>query len=75
MASNLKSDTSSSQDVPTYQSADWLKLGVVAAVSALAGGVAAAWWYKMTLTKLRQAGENYHEADYREPGADSADDA
>ena len=32
----------------------WLKVGAVAAASALAGGVAAAWFYRKTLTKLRQ---------------------
>jgi hypothetical protein len=30
----------------------------VAAASALAGGVAAAWWYRKTLNKLHESGEN-----------------
>jgi hypothetical protein len=33
-------------------------VGAIAAASALAGGVAAAWWYRNTLKKLRQAEEN-----------------
>ena len=35
----------------------WLKVGAIAAASALAGGLAAAWFYRKTLTKL-QEGEN-----------------
>jgi hypothetical protein len=30
----------------------------MAAASALAGGVAAAWWYRKTLNKLHESGEN-----------------
>ena len=36
----------------------WLKLGAVAAVSVLAGGLAGAWWYRNTLRKLHQAAES-----------------
>ena len=35
----------------------WLKVGVLAAASALAGGLAAAWWYRKTLKTLRQTEE------------------
>ena len=35
----------------------WFRVGVLAATSALAGGLAAAWYYRKTLTRLRQAGE------------------
>jgi hypothetical protein len=46
-----------------------LKVGLLAAVSALAGGLAAAWYYRKTLARLRQA-------DVIEPeeNANSADD-
>ncbi len=33
----------------------WLKLGAIAAVSAVAGGLAAAWYYRQTLESFRQA--------------------
>jgi hypothetical protein len=36
----------------------WLRIGLVAAASALAGGMAAAWWYRKTLNKLHESGEN-----------------
>jgi hypothetical protein len=43
--------------VANKQSFGWLKVGVVAAASALAGGLAAAWWYRKTLKTLRQTEE------------------
>jgi hypothetical protein len=33
----------------------WLRVGAVAAASALLGGVAAAWYYRKTLAQLREA--------------------
>jgi len=38
----------------------WLRIGAVAAASALAGGLAAAWFYRKTLARLRQAETNGH---------------
>jgi len=35
-------------------------MGVVAAASAVAGGLAAAWFYRKTLTRLQQAAEEDH---------------
>jgi hypothetical protein len=34
-----------------------IKVGVIAVASALAGGLAAAWWHRKTLKSLRQTGE------------------
>jgi hypothetical protein len=33
----------------------WMKVGTVAAASVLAGGLAAAWFYRKTLIRLRNA--------------------
>ena len=33
----------------------WIKVGAIAAASALAGGLAAAWFYRKTLNTLREA--------------------
>lgn len=33
----------------------WIKVGVFAAASAVAGGLAAAWYYRNTLTRLQDA--------------------
>ena len=35
----------------------WTKVGAIAAASALAGGLAAAWFYRKTLNRLREAEE------------------
>jgi len=45
-------DRSPAQAAP---SRSWLRVGFVAAASAVAGGVAAAWYYRKTLARLRQA--------------------
>ncbi len=42
---------------PGQKSESWMKVGTVAALSALAGGLAAAWFYRKTLTRLREAEE------------------
>jgi hypothetical protein len=64
----LESSTSSGKpELP-----GWLRLGVVTAASALAGGLAAAWWYRKTLEKLRQEGEFTENPDFR-ISADRAD--
>ncbi|HLY42439.1 MAG TPA: hypothetical protein VKR52_14590 [Terracidiphilus sp.] len=49
----------------------WLKVGVVAAASAFAGGMAAAWFYRKTLTRLRQEAEREPQSN---PSDDSADE-
>lgn len=42
----------------------WMKVGVVAVASALAGGLAAAWFYRKTLAKLRAAEEVAGNSEY-----------
>ena len=41
----------------------WLRIGAVAAASALAGGLAAAWFYRKTLARLRQAEASGHRTE------------
>jgi hypothetical protein len=57
MVSTSESDISTSKEAQEVQHPGWLKVGVIAAGSALAGGLAAAWWYRKTLRKLRETGE------------------
>ena len=73
-ASRLESSTSSAPQPVAEQTSGWLKLGVVAAASALAGGLAAAWWYRKTLKKLRQAEEDGRNPHFGIPGDDPADE-
>ncbi|MGA2809084.1 MAG: hypothetical protein ABSE87_13200 [Terracidiphilus sp.] len=54
----LESSTSVTIKPAPEQTSGWLKVGVVAAASVLVGGLAAAWWYRKTLTKLNQAETN-----------------
>ncbi len=61
MTSNLKSSVSaaaSPEGQPRGVGAaphGWLKVGAVAAASAVLGGLAAAWFYRKTLSQLREA--------------------
>jgi hypothetical protein len=45
----------------------------VAAASALAGGLAAAWWYRKTLAKLRESGDYAENPNFRISPTESGD--
>jgi hypothetical protein len=55
MATDLESEDPGKSPNDEPLSLSWLKVGMVAAGSAIAGGLAAAWYYRNTLTRLRQA--------------------
>jgi hypothetical protein len=55
MASNLKSVEYKTEPEENPEAPGWFKIGVLAAASALAGGLAVVWFYRSTLTRLRQA--------------------
>ena len=74
MTNSLESSTSSTSQSAGSASTRWLKLGAVAAASVLAGGVAAAWWYRKTVTQLRQAEERPSNPHYGIYGDDPADE-
>ncbi len=57
MASELESDIYADQRSSSPKPSNWLKIAFITAGSALAGGLAAAWWYRKTLAKLRETGE------------------
>jgi hypothetical protein len=54
--------------------AGWLKVAAVAAASALAGGLAAAWWHRKTLDKLQQSGDRDRNPEFRISEPDTHDD-
>jgi hypothetical protein len=58
MTNSLQSSGSTAPEPASDQPAGWLKVGAVAAASAVAGGLLAAWWYRKTLQKLREAEED-----------------
>lgn len=74
MKDSLESTDSTVENPTEGQPPGWLKLGIVAAASALAGGVAAAWWYKKTLTKLRQAEIGVPDSEFRASEEDSSEE-
>jgi hypothetical protein len=43
----------------------WVKVGAVAAASALAGGLAATWFYHKTLTRLQNAESELENSNFR----------
>ena len=73
MTNPLDSDNSTNSKEAVAGRGGWLKLGAVAAVSVLAGGVAAAWWYRNTLKKLQEAQEAAPESHSQISGEDLAE--
>ena len=75
MTNHLESSSSSSPEKEAGEPTGWLKVGAVAVGSALAGGLLAAWWYRKTLYKLRQAEEDSQNPHFGSPADDPADEA
>jgi hypothetical protein len=75
MTTNLESDSSPSSPEGAEKPSNWLRIGLVAAASALAGGVAAAWWYRKTLNKLHESGENGENPQFGISAGGSAEDS
>jgi membrane associated rhomboid family serine protease len=48
----------------------WVKVGLFAATSALAGGLAAAWYYRKTLARLREAEAKAADPPSQDAGSD-----
>ena len=75
MGSNLESNISSAEQAPAAQTSNWARVGIIAAVTALAGGLAVAWWYRKTLTSLHQNGEMVKNTNFGSPEDDPSDEA
>ena len=71
---SLESNNLSAPQEASAAGANWLRLGAVAAVSVLAGGLAAAWWYKKAVKQLRQAEEDASNPHYGICGDDPSDE-
>lgn len=70
---DLESATSSAV-VPSKSGVQaWIKLGALAAASALAGGLAAAWYYRKTLDRLREAESSNENPNFEIPEDESED--
>jgi hypothetical protein len=57
MSFTMASDLESVDVTAREGGSRWLKVGLGAAATALAGGLAAVWWYRKTLARLREAEE------------------
>lgn len=72
MANALKSPSSepgtvrreslASDGAPEGAALGWVKVGAIAAASAALGGLAAAWFYRKTLSRLREAGDDFPDS-------------
>ncbi len=60
----LESDQSPSEPLHNERKAGWFKISAIAAASALAGGLAAAWYYRKTLHTLRHADADAQNPDF-----------
>jgi hypothetical protein len=70
----LESSSSEQPKQAETQPSRWLGVGVVAVASVLVGGLAAAWWYRKTLSKIHEADGNSENPDFRISGDDSSDE-
>ena len=65
----LDSDNSNldgqAQGAPGLRSS-WIRVGAVAAISALAGGLAAAWFYRKTLRQMQAEDSNFRTVEILE---------
>ncbi len=53
MPSDRNKASYATSSTPAQSHSKLIEIGLVAAASALAGGLAAAWWHRKTLTKLQ----------------------
>jgi hypothetical protein len=58
MTNDAESNVSTSSPPSGESRGGLLKLGAFAVASALLGGIAVAWWYRKTVRKLHETGEN-----------------
>jgi len=73
MASDSESAGSGTPGRERPAASNWIKVGIFAAASALAGGLAAAWYYRGTLTRLQEAKNREPESISSLPPDDSDD--
>jgi hypothetical protein len=75
LANDRKSEGYVQKDDSKSAASSAIKLGLVSVASALAGGLAAAWWYRKTLTKLQNpiANEDQYRAGSRERDGEAAE--
>ena len=65
-----------SDKIPTHRPGlrKWMRVGAVAAASAFAGGLAAAWYYRKTLHTFREAESKGETPDFGISGSETPPD-
>lgn len=74
MINDSESFTSNNKIIAVPQPSGWLKVGVIAAASALIGGLSVAWWYRKTLGKLRQTEDSGQNPQFNSSSDDPGDE-
>ena len=70
-ATPIVSSTSTSSNGPASGLNKWLKVSALAAGSVLAGGLAAAWYYRKTLKTLQNADPPTSDSEFRIPDSET----
>jgi hypothetical protein len=74
MTTNFESATSSDFNSGSSRQSGWLRIGLIAITSAVLGGMGAAWWYRKTLIRMRQAESLSQNPQFGISDNDSADE-
>jgi len=74
MSNSFESVGSTETEARVGEPKGWVKVGLVAAATAFAGGILAVWWYRQTIIKLRQAEEYGQNPQFGIPEEGSTDE-
>jgi hypothetical protein len=73
VANDMESSSSREERTAGNGSRGWLRFALLTAASAVAGGLATAWFYRKTLVRLRETGENPQNPHFGMTGEDPVD--
>jgi hypothetical protein len=75
VATESQSDNCSKEEQSGKGNSGWLRFALLTAASAVAGGIATAWFYRKTLAKLRETGESAKNPHFGIDQGTKADDS
>jgi flagellar basal body-associated protein FliL len=68
VTNNMESANSNGKAATKDGSTGWIRLALLTAASAVAGGLATAWFYRKTLVRLQETGETPQNPHFGMPG-------
>ena len=74
MPNSFESSGSADSETHAGEPKGWVKIGLVTAATAFAGGLLALWWNRQTIAKLRNAEENPQNPHFGIPEETPPDD-